>query len=80
MATLIIRKYQNRNTTSQHYGKWYGRLVPQKMLSTDELCNHIAKTTGESSVKRGMDGAQWWATVHLSFGLAYGCCCRAVIL
>ena len=56
MATLIIKKYRNNNMTSQNFGKWYGRLVPQKTLSTDELCNHIAKhgTVYTSDVVKGV--------------------------
>ena len=56
MATLIIRKYQNTNMTSPNYSKWHGRLVPQKTLSTDELCDHIAKhgTIYTSDVVKGV--------------------------
>ena len=43
MAKLIIRKYKNNNSESKGFGKWYGRLVPQGTLQTDEICRHIAK-------------------------------------
>ena len=43
MAKLIIRKYKNNNSESKGFGKWYGRLVSQGTLQTDEICRHIAK-------------------------------------
>ena len=43
MAKLIIKKYQNKNSESNGFGKWYGRLVPQGTLQTDAICRHIAR-------------------------------------
>lgn len=43
MAKIYYRTYQNKNSESNGYGKYYGRLVSQGTLMTDDICRHIAK-------------------------------------
>lgn len=38
---LKYKKYQNKNTSSSAYGKWYGRLV-HELLEFDEFIEHMA--------------------------------------
>lgn len=42
MSKLLTRKYQNKNTMSKGYGKYYGRIVHTETLTLDEFANHIA--------------------------------------
>lgn len=42
MAKLLTTKYQNMNTVSPAYGKYYGRIVHTETLTTDEFANHIS--------------------------------------
>ena len=42
--SIFYRKYQNVNTTSQYYGKWYGRAVTiGKTIELDDLAKHMAE-------------------------------------
>ena len=56
MAKLYYRTYQNKNSESNGYGKYYGRLVSQGTLGTDDLCRHIAKhgTIYTSDIVKGV--------------------------
>ena len=38
---LEITLYQNRNTESKAYCKWYGRVIRRATLNTRALCQHI---------------------------------------
>lgn len=42
MAKLLTKKYQNKNSSSRAYGKYYGRIVHTETLTTDEFANHIS--------------------------------------
>ena len=42
MAKLLTKKYQNTNSHSSAYGKYYGRIVHTETLTTDEFANHIS--------------------------------------
>ena len=35
---VLYKTYKNMNTASKTYGQYYGRLVPTKTMSYDELC------------------------------------------
>ena len=56
MAKIYYRTYQNNNRESNGYGKYYGRLVSQGTLGTDDICRHIAKhgTIYTSDVVKGV--------------------------
>ncbi|MBQ8064062.1 MAG: hypothetical protein IJ144_03795 [Prevotella sp.] len=41
MAKLITKKYQNHNSKSPAFHKWYGRIVFTETMSFDEFINHI---------------------------------------
>lgn len=41
MSKLLTKKYQNKNTSSSAYGKYYGRIIHTETLTTDEFANHI---------------------------------------
>ena len=42
MAKLLTKKYQNNNSNSKAFGKYYGRIVHTETLTTDEFANHIS--------------------------------------
>ena len=56
MAKLYYRTYQNKNSENNGYGKYYGRLVSQSTMDTDDICRHIAKhgTIYTSDVVKGV--------------------------
>lgn len=41
MAKLLTKKYQNNNTKSKAYARWYARFLYTETISTDEFVNHI---------------------------------------
>ena len=41
MGKMITKKYQNKNSKSLAFGKWYGRFVYTETLTFDEFINHI---------------------------------------
>jgi len=43
MAKIIYEVYQNQNSYSQAYGKWYARVKNLESLNTRKLSNHIAE-------------------------------------
>ena len=40
---VLYKIYKNMNTASKTYGQYYGRLVPTKTMSYDELCKHVSE-------------------------------------
>ena len=42
---MITKKYQNKNSKSLAFGKWYGRFVYTETLTFDEFINHICGHT-----------------------------------
>ena len=40
---VLYKTYKNMNTASKTYGQYYGRLVPTKTMSYDELCKHVSE-------------------------------------
>ena len=40
---VLYKIYKNMNTASKTYGQYYGRLVPTKTMSYDELCKHMSE-------------------------------------
>lgn len=42
---MITKKYQNNNSKSLAFGKWYGRFVYTETLTFDEFINHICSHT-----------------------------------
>ena len=42
MAKIIYERYQNQNSYSQAYGKWYARVRYVETLNTQKLASHIA--------------------------------------
>ena len=42
MAKIIYERYQNQNSYSNAYGKWYARVRYVETLNTQKLANHIA--------------------------------------
>ena len=42
MAKIIYERYQNQNTYTSAYGKWYARVRYVETLNTRKLANHIA--------------------------------------
>ena len=40
---VLYKIYKNINTASKTYGQYYGRLVPTKTMSYDELCKHVSE-------------------------------------
>ena len=40
---VLYKTYKNMNTASRTYGQYYGRLVPTKTMSYDELCKHVSE-------------------------------------
>ena len=40
---VLYKTYKNTNTASKTYGQYYGRLVPTKTMSYDELCKHVSE-------------------------------------
>ena len=50
---VLYKTYKNMNTASKTYGQYYGRLVPTKTMSYDELCKHVSEHNsvfGDNSV------------------------------
>lgn len=45
MGKMITKKYQNKNSKSLAFGKWYGRFVYTESLTFDEFINHICSHT-----------------------------------
>ena len=45
MGKMITKKYQNKNSKSLAFGKWYGRFVYTETLTFDEFINHICGHT-----------------------------------
>ena len=43
MAKIIYEVYQNQNSYSRAYGKWYARVKNLESLNTRKLSNHIAE-------------------------------------
>lgn len=43
MSRLTVQKYQFKNKKSPAYGKTFGRLVAQEVMTTNDLCRHIQK-------------------------------------
>ena len=43
MAKIIYEVYQNQNSYSQAFGKWYGRVKNLESLNTRKLANHISE-------------------------------------
>ena len=56
MAKLFYKKYKNKNSESNAYGKIYARLVPMGTMDTDDICRHIAEhgTIYTSDVVKGV--------------------------
>lgn len=42
MSTVITRKYQNNNSSSTSFGKWFGRVVYTETISTEDFAKHIS--------------------------------------
>ena len=40
---VLIKTYQNNNTASRGYGKFYGRVVTTKTMTYQELCKHMSE-------------------------------------
>lgn len=40
---VLYKTYKNMNTASKTYGQYYGRLVPTKTMTYDELCKHMSE-------------------------------------
>ena len=43
MAKIIYEVYQNQNSYSQAFGKWYGRVKNLESLNTRKLATHISE-------------------------------------
>ncbi len=43
MAKLITKKYQNNNSKSIAFEKWYARIVHTETLTTEQFVDHIRK-------------------------------------
>ena len=56
MTKIYYRTYQNKNSENNGYGKYYGRLVSQGTMDTDDICRHIGKhgTIYTSDVVKGV--------------------------
>ena len=56
MAKLFYKKYVNKNSESNAYGKIYARLVPMGTMETDDICDHIAEhgTIYTSDIVKGV--------------------------
>ena len=46
MAQVRIRVYQNNNSYSQAYGKFYGRVLHSTEIDVPTLCAHVAMDSG----------------------------------
>jgi len=40
---VLIKTYQNKNTASRGYGKFYARTVTTKTMTYQELCKHMSE-------------------------------------
>ena len=56
MAKLFYKKYINKNSENNGYGKTYARLVPMGTMETDDICRHIAEhgTIYTSDIVKGV--------------------------
>ena len=40
---VLVKVTQNKNKKTAAFGKWYGRVVPTKTMSYQELCKHMSE-------------------------------------